>query len=153
MAIFPAFHIIFAVIGVALPLMMEIAEGCWLRTRNPVYPCLAKRWAKAPQFCFRSVLSQARPCHLKWDFSGHTSWARGRIGDRHAVFTGRVCILHRGDLSGDLSVRVAQNIAVGAYFLRRRGGRQRPRFCDVRLPRQWLDEHADWFPPGELVNG
>ena len=41
-----AFHIIFAVLGVALPLMMTIAEGLWLRTREPVYMVLAKRWAK-----------------------------------------------------------------------------------------------------------
>jgi cytochrome bd ubiquinol oxidase subunit I len=41
-----AFHIIFAVIGVALPLMMTIAEWRWLRTREPVYKTLAKRWAK-----------------------------------------------------------------------------------------------------------
>lgn len=41
-----AFHIIFAVIGVSLPLMMTIAEWQWLRTREPVYQVLAKRWAK-----------------------------------------------------------------------------------------------------------
>jgi cytochrome bd ubiquinol oxidase subunit I len=41
-----AFHIIFAAIGVSLPLMMTIAEWKWLRTREPVYQVLAKRWAK-----------------------------------------------------------------------------------------------------------
>lgn len=41
-----AFHIIFAVIGVSLPLMMTIAEWLWIRTREPVYQVLAKRWAK-----------------------------------------------------------------------------------------------------------
>ena len=40
-----AFHIIFAVLGVGLPLMMTIAEWRWLRTREPVYLALAKRWA------------------------------------------------------------------------------------------------------------
>jgi cytochrome bd ubiquinol oxidase subunit I len=52
MAISLAFHIIFAVIGVALPLMMVIADACWLRTRNPVYLCLAKRWAKGTAILF-----------------------------------------------------------------------------------------------------
>jgi cytochrome d ubiquinol oxidase subunit I len=52
MAVSLAFHIIFAVIGVALPLMMVIAEACWLRTRNPVYLCLAKRWAKGTAILF-----------------------------------------------------------------------------------------------------
>lgn len=41
-----AFHIIFAAIGVSLPLMMTIAEWKWLRTRELVYQVLAKRWAK-----------------------------------------------------------------------------------------------------------
>jgi cytochrome d ubiquinol oxidase subunit I len=47
-----AFHIIFAVLGVSLPLMMAIAEGLWLRTREPVYLLLAKRWAKGAAILF-----------------------------------------------------------------------------------------------------
>ena len=47
-----AFHIIFAVIGVSLPLMMTIAEWRWLRTREPVYKNLAKRWAKGAAILF-----------------------------------------------------------------------------------------------------
>lgn len=41
-----AFHIIFATIGVALPLMMTVSEWLGRRTGNPVYLLLAKRWAK-----------------------------------------------------------------------------------------------------------
>lgn len=41
-----AFHIIFAAIGVALPLMMVIAEGKWIVTRDDAYLLLAQRWAK-----------------------------------------------------------------------------------------------------------
>jgi cytochrome d ubiquinol oxidase subunit I len=47
-----AFHIIFAVIGVSLPLMMTIAEWRRLRTREPVYQVLAKRWAKGAAILF-----------------------------------------------------------------------------------------------------
>jgi cytochrome bd ubiquinol oxidase subunit I len=46
------FHIVFAAIGVALPLMMTIAEWQWLRTREPVYRVLAKRWAKGAVILF-----------------------------------------------------------------------------------------------------
>ena len=42
-----AFHIIFAVLGMGLPVLLLAAEGVWLRTGNPVYLTLAKRWAKA----------------------------------------------------------------------------------------------------------
>jgi len=47
-----AFHIIFAVIGVSLPLMMTIAEWRWRRTSDPAYLLLAKRWAKGTTILF-----------------------------------------------------------------------------------------------------
>src|SRR5918995_3700761 len=47
-----AFHIIFAVIGIAMPLMMVAAEIAWLRTRRPLYLELAKRWAKGTAILF-----------------------------------------------------------------------------------------------------
>src|SRR5881296_3878337 len=41
------FHIAFAVLGVGLPLLMLVAEGLWLRTRDEVWLNLARRWSKA----------------------------------------------------------------------------------------------------------
>ena len=41
------FHIIFAALGMGLPLLMVIAEGIHLKTGNPFYLALAKRWSKA----------------------------------------------------------------------------------------------------------
>lgn len=52
MAMSLGFHIIFAAIGIALPLMMCIAEACWLRTGEPVYRTLAQRWAKGAAILF-----------------------------------------------------------------------------------------------------
>ncbi|RPJ54050.1 MAG: cytochrome ubiquinol oxidase subunit I [Acidobacteria bacterium] len=52
MAISLMFHIIFAVVGIATPLMMFISEAAWLRTRNPVYLDLTKRWAKGTAIFF-----------------------------------------------------------------------------------------------------
>jgi cytochrome d ubiquinol oxidase subunit I len=52
MAISLIFHIIFAAIGMALPLMMLVAEALWLRTQDPAYLCLAKRWAKGTAILF-----------------------------------------------------------------------------------------------------
>ena len=42
-----AFHIIFAALGMGLPLLLVITEGLWLKTGNPVYLALVKRWVKA----------------------------------------------------------------------------------------------------------
>src|SRR5260370_5188941 len=52
MAMSLAFHSILAGIGVALPLMMVIAEGLWLRTQDAAYLCVAKRWAKGTAILF-----------------------------------------------------------------------------------------------------
>jgi len=52
MAISLGFHIVFAEIGVAMPLMMVLAEWRWLRTRDAVYLELARRWAKGVAILF-----------------------------------------------------------------------------------------------------
>ena len=52
MAMSLAFHIIFAVVGIAMPLMMVVAEWMWLRTRQEVYLTLAQQWAKGTAILF-----------------------------------------------------------------------------------------------------
>jgi len=52
MAVSLVFHIIFAVIGIAMPVLMVIAERRWQRTRDPIYLDLAKRWARGTAILF-----------------------------------------------------------------------------------------------------
>jgi len=52
MAMSLAFHIVFAAIGIAMPLMMTIAEWRWIRTKEEIYLILAKRWAKGTAILF-----------------------------------------------------------------------------------------------------
>src|SRR3954453_13385255 len=52
MAISLGFHIVFAEIGLAMPVLMVIAEWRWRRTGDPVYLQLAKRWAKGTAVLF-----------------------------------------------------------------------------------------------------
>ncbi len=52
MAMSLGFHIIFAVVGMAMPLLMIIAEWRWIRTGQDVYLALAKRWAKGTAILF-----------------------------------------------------------------------------------------------------
>ena len=52
MAVSLGFHILFAAAGIALPLLMVIAEGLWLRTGEPVYRSLAKNWARGAAILF-----------------------------------------------------------------------------------------------------
>jgi cytochrome bd ubiquinol oxidase subunit I len=52
MALSLAFHIVFAVVGMAMPLLMLVAESRWLRDRNPIDLELAKRWTKGTAIMF-----------------------------------------------------------------------------------------------------
>ncbi len=47
-----AFHIVFAVVGIAMPLMMVVAERRWQVTGHEIYLDLAKRWAKGTAILF-----------------------------------------------------------------------------------------------------
>jgi cytochrome d ubiquinol oxidase subunit I len=52
MAMSLAFHIVFAAVGIGMPLLMLIAEAMWLRTGDGVYLALAKLWSKGTAILF-----------------------------------------------------------------------------------------------------
>lgn len=52
MAMSLAFHIIFAALGIGMPLLMAVSEGMYLRTGNTLYLELSKRWAKGTAILF-----------------------------------------------------------------------------------------------------
>ena len=47
-----AFHIVFAAVGVAMPLMMVVAEWRWRRTGDAAWGEVARRWAKGTAVLF-----------------------------------------------------------------------------------------------------
>ncbi|HEU6452600.1 MAG TPA: cytochrome ubiquinol oxidase subunit I [Gemmatimonadaceae bacterium] len=47
-----AFHIIFAVVGIGMPVLMVVAESRWHRTGDAIYLDLSKRWAKGTAILF-----------------------------------------------------------------------------------------------------
>jgi cytochrome bd ubiquinol oxidase subunit I len=46
------FHMVLAASGIGMPLLMLMAEGMWLRTGQPHYRDLARKWAKASGLLF-----------------------------------------------------------------------------------------------------
>src|SRR5205809_2560460 len=52
MALSLEFHIVFAAIGIGMPLLMAIAEGLYLRRGEAIYLDLAKRWARGTAILF-----------------------------------------------------------------------------------------------------
>ena len=47
-----AFHMVFAALGIGMPLLMVLAEGLWIRTGRAHYRDLARKWAKATALTF-----------------------------------------------------------------------------------------------------
>src|SRR5215212_10978074 len=52
MAVSLAFHILFAVVGIGMPVLMVVAERRYQKTGDPVCLELAKRWAKGTAILF-----------------------------------------------------------------------------------------------------
>lgn len=46
------FHIVFAAVGIGVPLLLLLAEGISLKTRDPVYRDLARRWGRVTAVLF-----------------------------------------------------------------------------------------------------
>jgi cytochrome d ubiquinol oxidase subunit I len=47
-----AFHIVFAAIGISLPVWMVVSEALYRRTGRPVFLELAKRWSRGAAILF-----------------------------------------------------------------------------------------------------
>src|ERR671939_70044 len=82
MAISLAFHIIFAVVGIAMPVLMVVAERRWQRTGDPVALELAKRWAKGTAILFAvgAVSGTVLSFELGLLWPGFMQWAGSIIG-------------------------------------------------------------------------
>ena len=52
MALSLGFHILFAVVGIGMPLLMVAAERRWLSRKDPIDLELAKRWSKGTAILF-----------------------------------------------------------------------------------------------------
>ncbi len=82
MAMSLAFHIIFAAAGVAMPLLMVLAEWRWQRTGDQSYLALTKRWSKGTAILFAvgAVSGTVLSFELGLLWPGFMKWAGAIIG-------------------------------------------------------------------------
>lgn len=82
MAMSLAFHIIFAAAGIAMPLLMVLAEWRWQRTGDASYLQLTKRWAKGTAILFAvgAVSGTVLSFELGLLWPGFMQWAGAIIG-------------------------------------------------------------------------
>jgi len=82
MAMSLAFHIVFAVVGMGMPLLMALSEWRWIRSGQQVDLLLAKRWAKgtAVFFAVGAVSGTVLSFELGLLWPKFMSWAGAIIG-------------------------------------------------------------------------
>jgi cytochrome d ubiquinol oxidase subunit I len=82
MAMLFAFHIVFAVAGMGMPLLMVIAEAAHLRTGEPVFLELARRWARgtAVLFAVGAVSGTVLSFELGLLWPGFMAFSGGIVG-------------------------------------------------------------------------
>lgn len=77
-----AFHIVFAALGVGLPLLLMVVEGIGIRRQDPVWLQLARRWARAFGILFAvgAVSGTVLSFELGLLWPGFMRYAGGIIG-------------------------------------------------------------------------
>lgn len=82
MAVSLAFHIVFAMVGIGMPVLMVLAEWRHARTGDPVLLDLAKRWAKGTAILFAvgAVSGTVLSFELGLLWPGFMAFAGGIIG-------------------------------------------------------------------------
>jgi cytochrome d ubiquinol oxidase subunit I len=82
MAVSLGFHIVFAMVGIAMPVLMVLAERRWQRTGDPVALDLATRWAKGTAILFAvgAVSGTVLSFELGLLWPGFMRWAGAVIG-------------------------------------------------------------------------
>ncbi|HEX8830999.1 MAG TPA: cytochrome ubiquinol oxidase subunit I [Longimicrobium sp.] len=82
-----AFHMVFAALGIGMPLLMVAAEALWLRTGRAHYRQLARKWAKATALTFAigAVSGTALSFELGLLWPRFMAFAGGIIGPAFAL--------------------------------------------------------------------
>ncbi len=82
-----AFHMVFAALGIGMPLLMVAAEALWLRTGHAHYRHLARRWARATALTFAigAVSGTALSFELGLLWPRFMAFAGGIVGPAFAL--------------------------------------------------------------------
>ena len=75
MAVSLGFHIVFACIGMTMPVFMAFSEWRWLRTGKQVYIDITKAWSKGVAIFLQWEPCREQYCLLNWDYYGRVSWS------------------------------------------------------------------------------
>ena len=141
MAMSLGFHIVFAALGIAMPVLMAAAEWRWLKTQDEAYLALAKRWSKGTAILF--AVGAVSGTVLSFELGLLWPSFMERAGPhRTSLRSRRVCVLHGSDLSRDLSLWLVAHFPSSAFCRRVGCCGERGRLRNLRRHSQRLDERA-----------
>ena len=116
-----AVHIPLVCFGIAFPAMVVFLEGLWLRTGDPLYKALAKRWSKAMLILFAIGVVTGHDPLVRDGSAVARVHGELRRRVRARVRNRGLLVLHGGDLHRDLRVRLGSPLATHAHLGRRPG--------------------------------
>ena len=138
-----AVHIPIVCFGIAFPAMFLFVEGLYLRTGDPTYKALAKRWSKVALILFAVGVVTGTILSFEFGLLWPEFMATLRRGVRDRVRARGHLVLRRGDLHRDLRLRLGPAVAARALPDRHPGRAQRLRRLVQRDRGQRLDERPD----------
>ena len=101
-----AVHIPIVCFGIAFPAMFLFVEGLYLRTGDPTYKALAKRWSKVAVMLFAVGVVTGTILSFEFGLLWPEFMATLRRGVRDRVRARGDLVLRRGDLHRDLRLRL-----------------------------------------------
>ncbi len=104
MAMSLAFHIIYAAVGMGMPLLMAISEWRYLRTGDAGYLERSKRWAKGVAILF--AIGQVTLIILGWAFAQYPFMIPGSLTYMQAAAPGNVLWLQFWALLGGMAILI-----------------------------------------------
>ena len=141
-----AFHIIFASLGVGLPLLLCIAEGLALWHQDSGWMTLTRRWTKAFALLFAigAVSGTILSFEIGLLWPTYTRFSGSIIGLPFALEG--FAFFNRDNLSGTLPVWLGASLTARTLALLVSALDQWSCFGVVYRQRQLLDEYANRFP-------
>ena len=106
-----AVHIPIVCFGIAFPAMVLFVEGLYLRTGDPLYKALAKRWSKVVLILFAVGVVTGTILSLRVRAAVAGLHGHLRRGVRARVRARGHLVLRRGDLHRDLRLRLGPALA------------------------------------------
>jgi Thiamine pyrophosphate enzyme, N-terminal TPP binding domain len=133
-----AFHVIFAAIGMAMPLLMGIAEGYYLWPKDPLFLDLSERWGGRNSNPVRLANLRCGGRLAEWHSGGDSPEQENRVDRRASRRDRRICRRCSSPSDGPTGVLLRVSTALGVSSVTRLIGKLAIQGKSIEF-REWRD--------------